>query len=322
MNRQRGSILLISLSLVGVLAVMAVALARSLTLEVRLTRLRLARAEAQAMARSGIYLAMQKLTQDGGAAEADGKVYDWNGDDWGFPAGLAVPSEAAAETRFAGTVHVSVTDEAGKLPVNTAGVEPLGRLLDDPALAQAIVDMIDPADPEENRPDDEPPYFAKNGPIDALEELTGVDGMTPEGYHVLMAHATPYVVTPEPVNLNTASEEVLRAMGVSERAIQIIQTYRTGPDGDDAHAEDGVFAEGGLMILQTLEDKAGTDLGGTEDGNLLSSTQFGVQSNVFLVTAEGVIERPAVRAKVSAVVRRAGCPGARPAPCIVAWREG
>src|SRR6185295_20094339 len=119
------------------------------------------------------------------------------------------------------------------------------------------------------------------------------------------------------VNINTASADVLRALGLTENAIQIILQFRTGADGDEAHAEDGVFTDAGLVIVQTLEDKAGVNLTGTEDGNLLTSQLFGVDSNLFMVISEGVTDKPAARARVTAVVRRTGCQAQRPSPCIV-----
>ena len=82
-----------------------------------------------------------------------------------------------------------------------------------------------------------------------------------------------------------------------------------------------MFTEAGIAIVHTLTDHAGVDLTGTPDGNLLIGPLFGVASQTFTVSAEGVIERPSVRARVEAVVRRAPCPEGMPAPCIIAWRE-
>ncbi len=319
---RRGSILIISLSLVAVLSVLAVSVGRQLSLDVRLTKYRLAREQAAALARSGVYLAIQRLARD--EAESDGKVYDWLGDEWATPppsdpadgpGGWVVPAPAQAELR----IHIS--DEERKLRLNDATLQQLARLTGDEAVAQAIIDARDEPDAAEDSPAGTPPYFAKNGPFTAPEELADLPGMTPEHYEILQGHASPYPASTEPLNLNTATPEVLGAAGLTERAVQLVLAYRDGPDGAEAHEQDGVFTEAGLAVLQTLKDAEGVDLTGTEDGNLLSSGLFGVSSTVFTVVAEGVTAHPAARARVEAVVRRAACGEGLPEPCIIAWRE-
>ena len=81
-----------------------------------------------------------------------------------------------------------------------------------------------------------------------------------------------------------------------------------------------MFEEAGLAITETLKNAEGVDLDGTPDGALLTSNRFAVTSNVFTITAESRTERPAVRVRIQAVVRRAGCPETA-GPCILAWRE-
>jgi len=318
---RRGSILLISLSLVAVLSVLAVSVGRQLSLDVRLTKHRLAHAQAMALARSGAALALQRVARD--AAESDGKVYDWLGDEWATPpavppdepGGWLVPGPAQAEVR------IHITDEGRKLSLNDATLPQLVRLTGDEAVAQAIIDAHDEPDPAEDAPEGTPPYFAKNGPFAAPEELGDLPGMTPERYEILRDHTSPYRALSEPMNLNTATPEVLRAVGLTEPAVQLVLAYRDGPDGAEAHEQDGVFTASGLAVLQTLKDAEGVDLTGTEDGTLLSSGLFGVSSTVFTVVAEGATARPAARARVEAVIRRAGCGEGGPEPCIVAWRE-
>lgn len=332
-SRKDGALLVITLWLVAIVSMVAIAVARSLSLEVRLAKYRLAREQARTLARSGIYLAMQRLTQDAQEPEADGKVYDWLGDDWAsFPTGAPEGDPAQWIVSRSGTgqaigpgdpqVRIRITDEARKLPLNAATKEALARLIEDDAIAQAIIDARDEPDAAEDRPSEEPPYFAKNGPFAALEELVDLPGMTPEALQRLAAEASPYQGTGEPANLNTVTPDTLRAMGLTESAVQLIVQFREGPDGASAHEEDGVFQEAGLAVLQTLKDRAGVDLAGTADGNLLISAAFSVTSQTFRVSAEGVIAHPPVRSHVEAVVRRSACGEGNPAPCIVAWREG
>ena len=317
-----GSLLIVSLSLVAILSVLAVAIARQLSLDVRLTTSRLARGQAKALARSGVYLAMQRIARD--AAEPGGKRYDWLGDDWAvFPQPDAdadpalwlvpFPAEGHPAGRFTGQLRIRIADEARRLSLNRASAEQLLRLTGEAAIAQAILDARDKPDVAEDRPGETPPYFAKNAPFVVPEELAELPGMTPEHYETLRASTSPYLSTAEAMNINTVSPEVLRAVGLGEGAIELIVRFREGPDG--------IFTQAGLAILQTLKDREGVDLTGTDDGNLLITDQFGVSSEVFTVVSEGVIDRPAAGARVEAVIRRAGCGGSGAAPCLLAWRE-
>lgn len=345
--RRTGSLLIITLWLVTILAVLVVAIARHLSLDIRLTKYRLALDQAKTLARSGIYLGMQRLEQD---KEPGGEEYDWLGDEWAyFPRPNGVIDEAGSpedpgadstvwvmpfragqveSTSFTG-LTIRITDEERKLRVNTATTSHLTRLTRNEAISQAIVDACDEPDTAEDRPGGEPPYFAKNGPLVAPEELSDIPEMTPQIYETLRTHTSPYTTTGEPVNLNTATPEVMGALGLTGTTIQMITQFREGPDGSDAHEQDGIFRKPGLAILQTLKDHQGVDLTGTPDGNLLISDAFGVSSEVFTVAsevftivAEGRTERPRVHVRMEAVVRRKACGAGVPQPCLIAWREG
>ncbi len=330
--RRTGSLLIMTLWMVAVLTVLSVSIARHLSLEIRLTKNRLALEQARILARSGVYLAMQRLSLD--QQESDGLSYDWLGDDWAYippthpdddPTRWVVPFPAdggTTEVRFAGHLTVQISDEERKLPLNTATPAILLALTGNAEMAQAIVDAFDEPDPAEDRPDDSPPYFAKNGPFVRHEELLDLPDMTNEVYDVLRAATSPHLLETEPMNINTVTPEVLRAMGVTESTIDAVTLFRDGPDGPTQHALDGVFTQAGVTILETLTNAIGVDLAGTDDGTLLSSNAFNVSSNVFTVTAEGRIARPPVRVRLEAVIRRTACGEGRPAPCIIAWKEG
>jgi general secretion pathway protein K len=308
-------LLIVTLWLVTILSVLAVAIGRYLSLGVKMTRYRLAREQARTLARSGAYLAMQRLADDG--TEADGHTYDWDGDEWADVPGVAADGRGPLRGRLA----VRITDEERKLNLNAAATDQLAALAEDAALAQAVIDARDEPEAAEDRPSTQPPYFAKNGPFAAPEELADLPGMTPQAYDALRASTSPYVGAGATLNINTAAPEVLRALGLTEATVQMIIRFREGPDGPKEHGQDGLFTEAGMRIVQTLKDHEGVDLTGTPDGNLLSGPTVGVASQTFTISAEGVIERPAVRARVEAVVRRASCPEGAPAPCIIAWRE-
>ena len=308
-RRVKGSLLIVTLWLIALLAVLAVAIGRFLSLEVRLAGYRAARQQARALARGGVYVAMERLARDAAAPEAGGASYDWLGDEW-----AALPSSDE--------LTVEIRDDARGLDLNAASKEQLARLTGQETIAQAIVDARDAPDAAEDQPGASPPYFAKNASFAAPEELRDLPGMSSELYALLAAQTSPYRTATEPVNLNTATPEVLRAVGLTEPTIQLLLRFREGLDGPDAHAEDGVFEQAGVAVLETLKNHQGVELTGTADGNLLISNLFGVTSTTFTIRAEGRVAQPPVTARVSAVVRREGCGDGVAAPCIVAWREG
>lgn len=306
MTSRTGSLLIITLWLVTILSLLAVTIARGLSLEVRLAKYRAARSQAAVLARDGVYMAMRRLADDAQASATQGAVYDWLGDAWAQEISVFGNGDGTAPRLI-----VSVADEQGKLSLNGATGEQLVRLVGSAAIAQPILDALDEPDPSEERPTATPPYLPKNGPFAALEELSELPEMTPEAYAALRQATSPYVAPGEPLNVNTVAPDVLRAVGVSEPAVDLVMHFR----------EDGIFTGAGVTVLETLMNEEGMDLSGTPDGALLSSQLFGVVSNVFTVVSEGRVERPAVRVRVEAVVRRSGCAERPSAPCIVAWRE-
>jgi type II secretory pathway component PulK len=93
--------------------------------------------------------------------------------------------------------HYGVTDEGGKINLNALmTIDPSGKILHDmlmglpnmtPDIADAIVDWLDvDNNPRPYGAEDDyytalsPPYRCKNGPLDSLEELLLVRGVTPE----------------------------------------------------------------------------------------------------------------------------------------------
>lgn len=299
MNRQRGSLLIITLWLVTILSALSVAVARYLSTEVRLTRYRLARQEAGELARSGVLLALDLIQQDPTPME------DWSGEPWAAPQTV---SPAAGRQ-----LTVTITDEERKLNVNTATVEQLSSLLGDAALAQAIVDYLDAPDPAEDRLTEEPPYYAKNGPAAVLDELSDVPGLTGESRETLAAFTTPFTssaTTGGPLNINTATRQAMLAFGLSEYTVSIIEEVRNGPNGRFERPED---------ILPTLQGLGWTIADpqqSMKEQALLSAMT--TSSSVFTVVSEGIVESPDVHVHIQAVLERST---GKTSPKIIAWRE-
>lgn len=189
-------------------------------------------AEAHALAIAGFQQALAELleawdynalTEDGQAALlrlAGGERRQER------PTSLSSPLAQRDGTLTGGTFRYRVVDEERKINVNLASRDILIRLLDTvgvPAgsgrdtIADSILDWIDVDSLHRlNGAEDDyyqglsPPYRAKNGPLDSIEELRLIRGITPEIYGLLAPHLT--VWGSGQVNLNTASEAVLQVV--------------------------------------------------------------------------------------------------------------
>ena len=294
----RGSLLVVTLWIVIILGALAVASARYLSTEIRLTKYYLSRSQAQALARSGVYLAMRMLQEDATPA-------DWAGETWAIPQTL---SPGAGQR-----LVVSMTDEERKLNVNSATPSQLELLLGSGELIAQLLDYRDAAESTTDRPTDHPPYYAKNGPIAALEELSDLPAMDEHAYDALSASMSPHTMPGAPCNINTVTPAVMAALGVTSDGVERVRAFRDGPDGPDAHEADGVFEQ--AQLINTLE---GLGLDGADIGKLSGMT---TSSQTFLVVSEAVMERPVLHLRVHAVLQRSG-PDRTVAPRIIAWREG
>ena len=83
-----------------------------------------------------------------------------------------------------------------------------------------------------------PAYGAKNGLFNDLQELLWIQGMTPEIFSKVKHFLT---LDASSVNVNTASQEVLIAMGLNSNIASKIIQYRAGKDDQEGTADDGVF---------------------------------------------------------------------------------
>ncbi len=318
----RGSILIITLWLVTILATLTVATARYLSFEVHLTKYRMAREQAKVLARSGVYLAMQRL-----ATDAQEESYDWLQDDWAiFPQEdpdtdlsvwkvLMYPKENTARETSAsiGYVEIRITDEDRNLDINKASLNEITYLIGSADAASAIVDYYDSdTDGQWETSVEDPPYIPKNAPVTVLEELLAVPGVA--SLFSLLEQSTvaiPPTNTPMAVNINTANAKVLGAIGMPSLADDIIQFRKQGHYFTDLNPP-------------TAEDPTVVVPFDTSDTEFLNTqNRLSVVSRVFRVETTGRIQNQTVNARVKAVVDRALIGKATQAlPKVLSWQEG
>jgi general secretion pathway protein K len=152
-----------------------------------------------------------------------------------------------------GSITYTIRDENGKISINSASKITLDKLLqysgvedkiERSTISDSILDWIDTDKNHRlNGAEDDyyrtqnPPYYAKNGPIETIDELLKIRGVTEEILYGseenndedkktgIANHLTVYKIPT--VNPNTASEEVLNILFQSEQANKILENRNT-----------------------------------------------------------------------------------------------
>ncbi len=287
MNSRRGAALLLALWATAALAAVGIMQATRLSQELRWSGRLQEREQAWFLCWTGLEAASQLLARDPVAWDAPREP-------WGQTLKQAVPFQG-------GSFLYKISDEQARIPLNSATVEILLLL---PGFTPEAANGL----------------IARRGEgrvLSHLGELRGLSGFQPE----LLPDLEP-LVTLHPtgsVNLNTASVEVLSALGLLRPLGERIAAYRNGSDGAPGTPDDAVFSDLELVISDL--DKAFVQMS-LEDrialGNLISSQEVGVRSSFFRVALEGRSARHQVRREVEAVVERGG---QWDAPKIRGWHE-
>jgi general secretion pathway protein K len=290
---QRAIALIIVMSVIVVLGIIAGGFAYSMKVETTLARNSNFEPDLEWLGRSGVEFARWVLAQQ---MMSPGEPYDALNQKWaGGPGSMNFTNEALAEISLQnnelgpGRFSVKITDLERKININSADQGMLQQALNmvgiDVSSSATILDSImDWRDPDDDphlsgtesdfylRQD--PPYAAKNGPIDDLAELLLIRGITPEvfwgpklsGGALSMVGAVPRrpalgligseIGPPEVglvelftpisarlVNVNTASAQVLKvALGIDDdEAVAGILRIRAGFDGTEGTEDDMPF---------------------------------------------------------------------------------
>ncbi len=173
-----------------------------------------------------------------------------------------------------------VVDEESKINLNKTNLVVLTNLLmnvlslkeeDADKLAQALLDWRQYGEGEvtgfysdEYYTNLQYPYPKKSADYETLDEMLLVQGMTKQIYDKLINFVTIY--GDGTVNINTASKEVLAAIGLPDELAEKILTVRRGRDNIDGTADDYVFlrtyeiaANVNSVIQLTLDDARAID---------------------------------------------------------------
>ena len=178
------------------------------------------------------------------------------------------------------TVQWGVVDEESKLNLNKTDQMSLSNLLvnvlsmkeeDADKLALSILDWRQVGEGQVNGffSDDyysnlQYPYPKKSAYYESLDELLLVKGMNRQIYERLINFVTIY--GDGGININTASKEVLEAIGLSDALVEKILTVRRGRDNVESTADDHLFsrtyeiaADLNAVVSLTLDESRAID---------------------------------------------------------------
>lgn len=311
-RRKSGFAVVAALVAVVVLTILAGAFAYSMKVETRLSANANNDEQMLWLGRSGVELARYVLTLDE-QQPCDCLSQIWAGGPGTGPEtnsalmGLSLDNYPVGLPDPIGTVTVKIIDLERKININTAQAPLLQQVFntmgvdanDITVLSDSIQDWIDtddatrPAGAESDYYQGlNPPYYAKNGPMDDLSELLLVKGVTPAMYfgshssdqsdtafarHKLgfnnaasgrepdYAFALTNVFTPfssGKININTADLDVLELIpGMDTTSAQNILKFRAGPDGVDGTDDDTPFINVGQLASAGVNPQAAGQIG-------------------------------------------------------------
>ena len=280
-QNNRGIALLITISVTTILVAAALEYNRRARFAVISTAAARDRLTLSYMASSGVHIAMALLAKDKSESNFDSLAEDW-----------AVPEkieELLQEISFeSGKLSVAITDELSKIQVNALvqfpasrqfnpsqvtlwdrflryirGEEELDDESDPVAIVNSVKDWLDSGDDDATTglsgaessyyEDLDPPYTSRNGPIQDLNELLMIKGITPQIYngtqespglgnfmtvHGMTLGAGTDFNWPGRININTADVPVLAALlGLENQELaQAVVEYRQAAAEDkDSH---------------------------------------------------------------------------------------
>jgi general secretion pathway protein K len=293
-----GVALVIVMIAIFVLSMLVAALAYSMKVETKLAMTANNEAALTWLGRSGVELARYAFAQQ---LSVTAEPYDSLNQKWaGGPGTLASENSPLAGLSMEnfqvgdGRVTVKITDLERRININKADAALLQQALtlvgvnasDISAISDSILDWLDP-NPNSNvhRPNGaksdyyqslDPPYEAKNAPMDDLSELLLIRGITQDIYWGSSStnHAPAFfqktdrfgrildtpaytiglaeIFTPLSdglININTASVNTLQAIpGIDANAAEQIVKLRSGPDGTDGTEDDIPFRNVGELV--------------------------------------------------------------------------
>lgn len=236
---ERGVVLLLVLLVLALISVLVLSWAQEWRTELRLAANFREASQCHRLAEAGVYYALGKLLE---AKSIETSMFNLNSQEAAAQLAAAWRGDRSPHQLKlpGGLVEVRLEDEGGKINLNQVNEELMANLFTSigfplaqiPTIVDSIQDWRSRGD--QPRPNGaksayylglEPPYVARNGPFEVVEELAWVRGF--EGSPLIPRLGEWLTVQPtKGINLNTAPPEVLMAVGIPPDAVQAIIVAR------------------------------------------------------------------------------------------------
>lgn len=258
-NNNKGSILILSLWVLSFLSILAALVGTTIRGRVALISRIEDRSQLRFMLISGVRKAASVLRRD---VQQNNAVYTPfgktvrhnNSKDFKeilFPRGKSEVSYKYFDKDFNREItYYGVSDEEGRLNINTANRNELMRLINQAAMideqksqeiADSIIDWreVGRSGPLSSGVTGDLGYETKNADFETIDELLLVAGMKLWIYEKIFPYVT--VFGDGMININTAPREVLYALGLEGQTVDKILLVRRGSDGMEATSDDHIF---------------------------------------------------------------------------------
>ena len=277
--RQQGVAIITALLIVAIATTVSVSISTRLQLDVRRTGNMIAGEQAYLYSLAAESWSRRILEDDRERNEIDHLGENWAIELPPIPVEGGYIRGKLTDLQSCFNLNTLMSDDNPDNPVARTRLERLvANLKLDPGIVQAIIDWLD-ADLQTTIPDGaedayymnlERPYRAANGPILSSSEMRLIRGFDdPRIYQILLPHVCAFGV-PAPININTATEEVLRSL-----------------------ADDISISDVAAIIKQRNEDAFNSieELTQLNDlGTTITDTQgLSVATEYFMLTVESII---------------------------------
>lgn len=307
-----GSIVILVLWILAILALLGLGLGFATSLDQRLVSYQRDRLTALYLAKAGYVRALAELRRDP-TPQVDSFLDPWAHNPEAFreaalgEGSFTVSYPLRGDGGSDGLVY-GVVDEDRKVNLNTT---PKAVLIMLPGMLEEIADSI--MDWRKERALGE----KRDRAFEVLEEVLLVEGMTDEVFQALRPFVTIY--TDGKVNLNTAPREVLKALGMGEGLVNKLLRFRSGRDDIRGTGDDQIFTTLASAGLQLNAFDSLTPQEAAQLTNLIVQNRLKVTSSFFRIYASGRVRDGKIIRSVEGVVQR----GTGPSDSLVllAWHE-
>lgn len=174
----------------------------------------------------------------------------------------------------------TISDEEGKININTSSTEVIARLPNlDADLAEAVAE-------------------SPLRPFHAKGEILSIAGITEDIFNELKGIIT--IHSAGRVNINTAPLQVLNALGFDDYMARAVCDFRKGPDGEEGTEDDGIFESAGALAATLNNFRSLSEIQADILSGIMSQGLLGVNSDNFsLLITTKISNRAAMKYEIT-----------------------